>query len=256
MNHPLLSIITPVYNGENYIEGCIQNVLNQNCPNVEHIIIDGESLDKTIEIIKTYSEKYSHIRWLSKKDKGQSDAMNTGIDSARGKFIGFLNVDDFYEENVLNRVVGILIQSPKNSFVAGNCQFWDENGTKLDYINKPRSIDFYDLTHLKIKHPYNPSAYFYHKSLHKKVGYYDIDHHYLMDLDFILRISLKAKYFYFDEIWGNMRYMPGTKTYNDKESFQKIKNLLAYYWNHTSIYVRIRYKLKRVVAKIRRKLKP
>ena len=88
----MLSIITPVLNGEQFIESCIKVVIDQSCPDCEHIIIDGNSKDRTVEIIKHYASKYSHIRWISENDKGQSDAMNKGIRMARGEIIGILNV--------------------------------------------------------------------------------------------------------------------------------------------------------------------
>ena len=75
-----LSIITPVYKGVKFIDSCIQNVIDQNCSEIEHIIIDGDSTDTTIEIIKQYAKQYPHIRFLSEPDKGQSDAMNTNSD--------------------------------------------------------------------------------------------------------------------------------------------------------------------------------
>ena len=65
----MISIITPVYNGEKFIESCMKVVINQNCLDVEHIIMDGGSKDGTVDIIKQYAEKYPHIRWVSEKDK-------------------------------------------------------------------------------------------------------------------------------------------------------------------------------------------
>ena len=97
----MISVITPVYNGERFIEACIQVVIDQQCPDVEHIIVDGGSNDQTVDIIKRYAEQYSHIRWLSEKDQGQSDAMNKGIAIAKGEILAILNVDDDYEVNVL-----------------------------------------------------------------------------------------------------------------------------------------------------------
>jgi glycosyltransferase involved in cell wall biosynthesis len=96
----MISIITPVFNGEKFIASCIKNVIGQNCPYAEHIIIDGASTDSTASIVKTFADRYPHIRWVSEKDRGQSDAMNKGIALAQGTILGFLNVDDYYEPNV------------------------------------------------------------------------------------------------------------------------------------------------------------
>ena len=87
-----LSIITPVYKGVKFIDSCIQNVIDQNCSEIEHMIIDGDSTDTTIEIIKQYAKQYPHIRFLLEPVKGQSDAMNKGIKMAKGNIIGILNI--------------------------------------------------------------------------------------------------------------------------------------------------------------------
>ncbi len=115
----MISVITPVYNGEKFIESCIQVVIDQNCPNVEHIImdVDGGSTDRTVEIIKKYAEKYPYIRWISEKDKGQSDAMNRGIAMAKGEILAILNVDDYYEPNVLNQISKIFETLPEPSLL-------------------------------------------------------------------------------------------------------------------------------------------
>jgi glycosyltransferase involved in cell wall biosynthesis len=217
----MISIITPVYNGERFIEACIKVVIEQNCPDVEHIIVDGGSTDCTVEIIKQYADNYSHIRWISEKDKGQSDAMNKGIAMAKGEILAILNVDDYYELNVLNRVSDIFKTLPEPSLLVGNCKIWDDNHN-LMYINKPAKLKLTDLLlGFKVNpHPMNPSAYFYHTSLHQNIGLYKVDEHYLMDLDFLLKAVQSAKVNYVDETWGNYQQIEGTKTVNDIKSGQ------------------------------------
>ncbi|MDJ0650397.1 MAG: glycosyltransferase family 2 protein [Xenococcaceae cyanobacterium MO_188.B19] len=227
----MISIITPVYNGEEFIEACLKNVIEQKCPNIEHIIVDGGSTDKTVEIIKQYSEKYSHILWISEKDRGQSDAMNKGIEMAKGSIIGILNADDFYEPNVLNRVLEIFKDLSAPSLVVANCNMWDYKN-RLKHINKPSKLCLVDMlveqrinqdNQIDTPFPVNPSAYFYHKSLHDKVGLYSLEEDYVMDLDFLLRAVQVAKVKYVDEIWGNFRFIPGTKTFDDREKGENIK---------------------------------
>jgi len=214
MDHPKISIITPVYNGERFIEGCIKNVIEQNCPDIEHIIVDGGSTDKTVEIIKVYAAEYNHIVWISEKDRGQSDAMNKGIGLARGSIMGILNVDDFYEPNVLTRVLGIFKTLDEPSLVVGNCNILDDND-KIVFVNKPVKLAFTDLLEGPYINPFpaNSSSYFYHISLHQKIGPYKIDECYMMDVDFLLRAVQSATTHYFDEVWGNMRWYEGTKTH-------------------------------------------
>jgi glycosyltransferase involved in cell wall biosynthesis len=213
----MISIITPVYNGERFIEFCIKSVIEQNCTDVEHIIVDGCSPDRTVEIIRKYAENHPHIHWISEKDKGQSDAMNKGIAMAGGEILGFLNVDDYYEPNVLNRVIEIFKTLPEPGLVIGNCNVWGNSGD-IQWINKPGNLKLTDLligNESKNPFPVNPSAYFYHKSLHQKIGLYSVDEHFAMDIDFLLRAVQGATVRYINETWGNFRYIEGTKTFDD-----------------------------------------
>ena len=86
---PLVSIITVVRNGEKYLEQTIKSVLNQSYKNIEYLIIDGDSKDKTLKIIKKYNNKIDY--WVSQKDNGLWEAMNKGIKLARGSIIGIIN---------------------------------------------------------------------------------------------------------------------------------------------------------------------
>lgn len=255
----MISVITPVYNGAKFIESCIKVVIDQNCSHVEHIIVDGGSTDETVEIIKEYAQKYSHIRWISEKDKGQSDAMNKGIAMAQGEILAILNVDDYYEPNVLNRVSEMFKTLPEPSLLVGNCKVWNDEG-KLDHINKPAKIKLTDLL-LGCElnpHPMNPSAYFYHTSLHQKIGLYKVDEHYVMDLDFLLRAVQVATVKYVNETWGNYRQLEGTKTVNDiktGESASRGKQLLKSYQKQVPLLIQWQIFIKLEIYKNKQKVK-
>ncbi len=100
---PLITIVTVVYNGEQFLEKTILNVIKQSYDNVEYIVIDGGSTDGTLDIIR----KYEHVidYWLSEEDQGIYDAMNKGIQLASGDWINFMNAGDcFYNKSVLNKI--------------------------------------------------------------------------------------------------------------------------------------------------------
>lgn len=217
-----ISIITPVYNGKRFMEFCIKNVIDQNCQDVEHIIVDGGSTDGTVEIIKSYADRYKHVRWVSEKDRGQSDAMNKGVAMSKGEILGFLNADDYYEPNVLCRIAEIFKTLPEPSLLVGNCYLWNDKGEMFE-VNKPAKLHITDLMLGWNVNPYpvNPSQYFYHKSLHQKIGPYSIQEHFTLDIDFLLRAVQAAHVTYKDEFWGNFRFIEGTKT------FQDVQNLLS-----------------------------
>jgi glycosyltransferase involved in cell wall biosynthesis len=217
----MISIITPVYNGVRFIETCLQVVIDQHCPEVEHIIVDGGSIDGTVDIIRRYADQYPHIRWLSETDRGQSDAMNKGLGLARGEVVGFLNVDDFYEPNVLNCVVEIFRTLPEPSLLVGDCNVWDDKGQLL-YVNQPKRLKFTDLLLGSDANPYpiNPSAYFYHASVHQIIGPYKVNEHYALDLDFLLRAVQAATPKYMHQTWGNWCMVAGSKTVEDARTLE------------------------------------
>jgi glycosyltransferase involved in cell wall biosynthesis len=218
-----LSIITAVHNNARFIGECIENVLSQECDFVEHIIIDGGSDDGTREIIQKYAEKYKHIRWISEKDAGQSHAINKGLDLAQGDIIGLLNVDDYYEPGVFCKIISLFESAQEPAMIVGNCNVWDENELKIS-INKPNKLRLEDLLlgfHVN-PFPINPSAYFYHASLHSNIGLYNPNEHYVLDVDFLFRAVQTAKVNYINEVFGNYRMLPGTKTVQSIESGQSL----------------------------------
>lgn len=251
---PVISIITPVLNGVRFIEFCINNVIEQSCPDTEHIIVDGCSTDGSVEIIRHYTKKYPHIRWISETDRGQSDAMNKGILAARGNILGFLNVDDYYEDGVLREVTGIITSLPEPSLLVGNCNVWDNDG-KLWFVSRPAAISLSNLLLGKYLEafPMNSSAYFYHKSLHDRIGLYKTDEHYGMDVHFIFQAVQSAKVTYVNKLWGNYRYLEGTKTYDDDRSggnAPRVKRITEYYLKQQSLYYRIYIAAVKVLGKI------
>ena len=131
LNQPKISIITPSYNQGKYIESTIKSVLAQDYPNFEHIIIDGGSTDNTIQVIK----KYPHLKWISEKDNGQSDAFNKGLKMSTGEIIGWINSDDFYKPNIFDSVVKAIDENV--DWIIGNICLLDEVAKTKQWIKSP-----------------------------------------------------------------------------------------------------------------------
>lgn len=241
-----LTVITPVYNSVQFIESCIQNVISQKCEEVEHLIIDGGSTDGTIEIIQKYAEQYPHIRLISEPDKGQSDAMNKGIENAKGEIISFLNADDLYSTFTLKRIISLFYQiNPNLDFVVGNCKLLDAEGT-LIYINRPSRIKSYHFLTRMFPAPINPAAYFYRKSIHNTLGKYTITNHFTMDYEFLIKASLQYNMVYFNEDWGNMIYHENSKTkidYNNNVMLQKGLETFNAIYSELPFQIRLKTKI-------------
>ena len=110
---PKISIVTPNYNYGRFIEETIRSVLLQGYPNLEYIVIDGNSTDNSVEIIKKYEPWLTY--WVSEKDKGQANAINRGINLATGEWFNWINSDDILLQNAFLTLVKIaqLVDNPK-----------------------------------------------------------------------------------------------------------------------------------------------
>jgi glycosyltransferase involved in cell wall biosynthesis len=140
---PRISIVTPSYNQGEFIEETIRSVLLQGYPNLEYIIIDGGSTDKSLEIIRKY-EKYLAY-WVSEKDSGQANAINKGWVKASGSFYAWLNSDDIYLPNFLNQVATRLTKNTDIRVLYANSFYCDEDTCKLPSPKHPEQFELEDL---------------------------------------------------------------------------------------------------------------
>ncbi len=181
MKNYKISIITVTKNSEKFLPQNILSVKSQKYKNFEHIIVDGNSKDKTIKIINSHKKSVKLIK--NKKDKGLYHAMNVGIKRSSGDIIGILNSDDIYFRNTLKIV--------------------------NKYFNKYDDLDFLfgSVYKHKLLHGYNPNiinwsfgfytthsvGFFIKKKSQFKVGLYDIKYNYSADYDLFLRMIKKYK---------------------------------------------------------------
>jgi glycosyltransferase involved in cell wall biosynthesis len=184
-----ISIITITYNSEKTLKDTIKSVLNQSYKNIEYIIVDGNSKDKTIDIVKSYGDKIS--KFISEPDKGIYDAMNKGLKLATGDVIGILNSDDVYFDNL---VIKKVINKFKNESVDGI--YGDLFYVKEDDLNNVvrywKSSKFIQGSFSKGWHPAHPT-FFVKKDIYEKYGYFDLDMKVSADFEIMLRFLEKYK---------------------------------------------------------------
>ena len=178
-----ISIITPVYNNVNTIEKTILSVIRQKNVNVEYIIVDGDSTDGTVDVIKKYENDIDIF--ISERDKGISDAYNKGIRLATGHLIGIVAADDQLIDGSLNYI----FQNYNGSdIICGNVIEYD--GER--YIKRRSNPDLRKLiSYTSIEHP----ATYITKSAYLKYGLYSLDYKCAIDRELLLRFYLQGASF-------------------------------------------------------------
>lgn len=206
MTKPLISVVTVCFNSEKTISFSIESILNQTYDNIEYILIDGGSTDKTTSIISSYETAFKKKRisykWISELDQGIYDAMNKGIGLAKGNLIGLLNSDDWYENNALDEIKNLYNKNDRLSIYVGemNRINKDEIAYKVNYNNKNISRAIHKA--MPINHP----ASFVQKDVYTKIGLFNIQYKLSADYDFIFRAYNSGISFLFtDKVIVNMR---------------------------------------------------
>ena len=208
-----ISIITTNYNTDKYLERTIKSVLNQKGNfELEYIITDGASTDNSLEIIKKYKDK---LKYISEKDKGQSDGINKGLKMATGDIVAFLNSDDVYTEGTLDKVVKYFKDNPDCMWLTGYHRVIDEDGKEIrEFITdgKNKKLKNYSLQKLLVDNYIPQPSTFWRREVMNEIGYIDENLHFCMDLDFWIRIYKKYDLHVLPEYLSEFRFTSSTKT--------------------------------------------
>lgn len=174
-----ISIITVVFNGENYLEQTIQSVLSQSYPDIEYIVVDGGSSDSSVDIIRKYETGIS--KWISEPDEGIADAMNKGIALASGDYLLFLHADDYlYENDVIEKFIEDTKQSDADILAYG-VLYGNPNVSLKKKLSRGMSFG------INFKTGYLHQGTFCSRELFDRIGMFDTDLKIAMDYDFFLR---------------------------------------------------------------------
>lgn len=205
-----VSVVTPSYGQGQFIRATIESVLNQPGVDVQYIVMDGGSKDATVDILKSYGDR---LRWVSERDRGQTDAINKGLRLADGDVVAYLNSDDIYLPGVLKKVVAVFEEHPDVDVVYGDFHAIDAQGALIDRIKTipyDPAILLYDANYIC------QPASFYRHSLLKKIGGFDDSLRFLMDYEFFLRASKRGvKFHMIPEALAAIRFHSDCKTLSD-----------------------------------------
>ena len=187
---PKISIVTPTYNQGQFLEETILSVLNQCYPNLEYIIIDGGSVDNSVNIIKKYEDRLSY--WVSERDSGQTSAINKGFKQSTGDAINWLNSDDMLVPGALRAVGEACMKFPKSEFWFGDFDVIDNKG-QIMFSRKSPVFSYRQL--LYGRQLSCQPAVFFRRHVLERIGFLDETFDFCMDIEFWIRaVRLRCKF--------------------------------------------------------------
>ncbi|MFO8036770.1 MAG: glycosyltransferase family 2 protein [Anaerolineales bacterium] len=201
---PLVSIITPSYNQARYLEATIQSVLEQEYPYLEYGVVDGGSTDASLEIIKRYADRLDW--WVSEPDRGQGDAINKGMNRAKGDIVAWLNSDDIYLPDAIHKAVEVF-QNCDPGMVFGDAITIDPHGVPLNYLR----FGDWDLSDLLRFRVICQPAVFMKRQVWEDVGGVDTRYHCMLDHHLWIRVAAQQNIHHIPDALAASRYHPQAK---------------------------------------------
>ena len=235
---PEFSIVTVCFNSEKTIRTTIESVLQQKYKNYEYIIVDGASKDGTMDIVKSYEEKFGGcLKYISEPDKGIYDAFNKGIRMSKGKYVWIVNSDDYIEPNALDELATITTTYSKEDapVISAAMNFVTANKNTVMKSSVKRVEHAYKTDTMGITHP----ATLIPKMTYEVVGYYDDQYRIIGDMDWFHRAYSKdTPIIFIDNVITNMTCGGVSTQYNFKRSYRDRKHYLnKHYKNLFTRYI-------------------
>lgn len=182
VRQPLVTVVTPVFNGERYIRRTIESILNQKYKNIEFIVIDGGSTDSTLLILESYQNNISKL--ISEEDSGMYDALNKGFKISSGDIFCYLNADDYFFPDTIELVVN-KFNATGSQLVFGDCILVDENERELSrYYGVELSLP---AVRVLGRIPFAQQTAFWTRQLHSEIGGFDDKYKYVGDTKFFFQ---------------------------------------------------------------------
>ena len=215
MKYPKISIIVPSYNQGRYLEETLISIIDQQYPNLELFIVDGGSTDNSVEIIKKYQDKINW--WVSEKDKGQSHAINKGLQKVSGEIFTWINSDDVLMPGSLIKVAGYFSSLPPDAGVifGGTILFRDGKEIQTSWGYTDPSIERY-LAGMAFS---QPSAFISKKYFDKAGSNVSEQLHYGMDYDVFCRLACVCRFVPVKDVLSKYRLHEASKSVAEQDKF-------------------------------------
>ena len=197
VEQPLVTVITAVYNARATLSGCLESVLSQDYPNIEHILLDGGSKDGSIEVLRHYDERVA--LWRSEPDSGVYDAWNKGLAEARGEWICFLGADDEFLPGAIGAYMALARRNPTAEYLSSRVRWVHPSGYEK-MMGRPwkwrQFSQWCSTAHVGSMH---------RRSLFERVGIYDTSYRIAADYEILLRSRDKLRTAYTPFVTATMR---------------------------------------------------
>ena len=184
-----LSYVIPTRNQAPFLRQCLDSCLAQGTEDAEVLVVDGASTDGTQELLASYGDR---IRWRSKPDRGQSDAINQGVAMARGELVAWINSDDYYADARVMTEILAAFADPQVDIVYGDGLRVDVSGAPIGPYRASPWVDVETLVASPLTFVLQPCLVF-RRALYLEVGGLDEALHYTMDYDLWLRLFPAAR---------------------------------------------------------------
>ena len=203
------AVVTPSYNTGDYVGAAVRSVVEQDHPHVDYLVMDGGSTDKTVDVLKSFGPS---LRWVSQRDRGQSDAINRGFAQTAGEALGWLNSDDTYAPGAVRAAAEFLAAHPDVAMVYGDADFIDAAGNHIarcahvdPRFSRRRLLHYSDFI-------VQPAAFF-RRAAFEAVGGLDPSLNWAMDYDLWLKFAAAGfKVAYLPRVLANYRWLGDSKS--------------------------------------------
>ncbi len=218
---PLVSVVTPSFNQAQFLEQTLCSVLEQNYANLEYYVVDGGSRDDSLAIIKKFSDRLTG--WVSEPDQGQGHAIQKGFARANGKYIAWLNSDDYYLPGMLQTAVNALEENPEWGLVYGDVQAVDMWGKQTGLL-RYAAWQLTDLMQFKIIG--QPSVVM-RREVYEQAGGISGEYHYLLDHHLWLKMAALRPMGYIAQPLAAARFHRDAKNVAMSAAFAQEAELIA-----------------------------
>lgn len=218
---PLVSIVTPVLNMADTLRDTIESILTQDYPNIEYIVMDGGSTDGTLDILRSYGDRFE---WHTGPDRGQSDAINKGLALTSGQYLNWLCADDRLMPGTIKHLVSTLQNSPEAALAYGHVMLVYKNGTHAP----GRHVRQGTLEELLNGDNFIPqSACLFTRQAWEAFGPLRTDLHYAMDWQLWIKMGQKHSFAYTPQTLSEVSALPETKSASGGlRRFEEIRKML------------------------------